>query len=128
MNEYVQNKVQTPGLVLAVAGGLSILAGLLNLAGGAWTVFTLMQYDMMTALTGAAQYLVLGLLTIGGGAFTAYAGMQLRDVGSAGIVYAGSIIAMLPCCSCCCIGLPAGIWAIMTMQDDQVKAAFDAEA
>jgi hypothetical protein len=35
-------------------------------------------------------------------------------------------MAMLPCCTglCCCLALPVGIWAIITMQDDQVKAAF----
>jgi hypothetical protein len=36
-------------------------------------------------------------------------------------------MAALPCCiglPCCCFGLPVGIWAIVSMQDDQVKAAF----
>jgi len=35
---------------------------------------------------------------------------------------------MLPCCvgACCLVGLPAGIWSIMTLMDEEVKAAFQA--
>ena len=58
---------------------------------------------------------------------TAFAGMKLRSLQSPGIVYAGSILAAIPCCAggCCCLGLPVGIWAIVVMQDEEVKAAFE---
>ena len=56
-----------------------------------------------------------------------FAATRLRSLRSPGLVYAGAIVASLPCCMgvpCCCIGLPVGIWVIMTMQDEQVKSAF----
>ncbi len=39
---------------------------------------------------------------------------------------AASVIGMIPCCtSCCClVGLPVGIWSLMTLMDNDVKAAF----
>lgn len=135
MNEYVQSKVGPPGIALAVVGMISIFLNLIfavltllssmntimGLLGGdadssAWTSFV--------ATTG--WQVMLYILSFGSSFFVAFAGMRLRNARSAGVVYLGSILAMIPCCFgyCCCIGLPVGIWAIVTMQDEQVKAAF----
>jgi ABC-type proline/glycine betaine transport system permease subunit len=37
-----------------------------------------------------------------------------------------AIVAMIPCCSSCCclIGLPMGIWALVVLNDANVKIAF----
>jgi hypothetical protein len=54
------------------------------------------------------------------------AGLRLKQTRSRGLVMAGSILAMIPCNSCCLIGLPIGIWAITTLGNADVKAAFAA--
>ena len=135
MNEYVQNKVTPPGTALAAFGGISIvlnllgaifqIVGAISVVGGllssdagtdAWVQFFIQQ-GWLTVSSTIAFFVSFVILM---------AGLRLRQARSPGLVYAGSIFAMLPCCSswCCCLGLPLGIWAIMTMQDDQVKAAF----
>lgn len=38
----------------------------------------------------------------------------------------GAICAIIPANSCCCIGLPLGIWALIVLMNPDVKAAFEA--
>lgn len=135
MNEYVQNKVNAPGLALAVFGGVCIL---LNLISGAFQLLSAITsiMSLVTSDVGMEAWvafgmsqgwtIVLALIAFASSFVVLFAGMRLRQARSPGLVYAGSIFAMLPCCvsGCCCLGLPLGIWAIVTMQDEQVKVAF----
>ena len=42
-----------------------------------------------------------------------------------GLAMAAAIISVIPCCSSCCIiGIPFGIWALIVLNDPQVKASF----
>lgn len=41
-----------------------------------------------------------------------------------GFALTASILAMLPCSICCIIGLPFGIWALVTMNKPEVKSHF----
>ena len=45
-----------------------------------------------------------------------------------GLALAGSILAMIPCGSCCCFTLPFGIWALVVLVNKDVKAGFQAVA
>lgn len=36
----------------------------------------------------------------------------------------GSVVSILPCNYCCCLSLPIGIWALITLMNPDVKAAF----
>ncbi len=132
MNEYVESKVGPPGIAMAILGACVILISLLM------TVLGLVQSllpllgaeDMVAALIASAVTLAMSMLwplaTMFGGVMVLLGGLRLRSARSSGLVYVGAIAAMVPCCSyyCCCFGIPLGIWAIMTMQDDQVQAAF----
>lgn len=41
------------------------------------------------------------------------------------LAMAAAIISVIPCCtSCCFIGIPFGIWALVVMMDPQVKSSF----
>ena len=45
------------------------------------------------------------------------------------LAYTGAILSMIPCVSgCCLLGLPFGIWAVMTLNKPEVKAGFAAAA
>lgn len=133
MNEYVQDKVNGPGLGLLVVGILGIL---LNLGYGGYNlvfglILPLTQGADFATLLGASVAVLIQalifLLSVVGSIIIAIAGTRMRAVRSPGLVYLGSILAIVGCCgsgACWCLGLPVGIWAIITMQDDQVKAAF----
>lgn len=135
MDEYVQEKVNGPGMALLVVGVLSILG---NIASGLYYGITigmvlvanldnLTPEMLMSYGTSGGLQAVQALIGIFVGGFIAFSGSKMRNAQSATLVYAGAVLAMLPCCvglPCCCIGLPVGVWVIMTMQDDQVKASF----
>ncbi len=49
----------------------------------------------------------------------------MRNGENYNLAMAASILAMIPVCSSCCIlGLPVGIWAIITLRKDEVKNNF----
>ena len=64
------------------------------------------------------------------GAFSAglgiVASLRLKSLRSFGLVTVAAIAAMLPCfSSCCCIGLPMGIWVVVIMNRSDVKPYFE---
>ena len=51
--------------------------------------------------------------------------LKMKKLESWGLVLAAAIVAMLPCLSCgCLVGLVAGIWSLVVLNDPSVKAAF----
>ena len=57
------------------------------------------------------------------------AGLKMKDLQSYGLCVAGAVLALLPCnCCCCWVGLPIGGWALATLMNAEVKAAFQAAA
>lgn len=128
MNEYVESKVGLPGLLLALFG---FLVGLLNLIWFGYTVVMLglalsQGADPAVVLVNSGTSLVLQVFAMMAGLLQIVAGLRLRSARSPMLVYAGALSAMLPCCSggCCCVGFAIGAWALVAVQDDQVKAAF----
>ncbi|HET6575208.1 MAG TPA: hypothetical protein VFG68_16495 [Fimbriiglobus sp.] len=65
---------------------------------------------------------VVGVLTIIGG-------VKMRSLRGRGLAMTGSILSMIPCTSgCCIVGLPVGIWALVALNNPDVKAAIAANA
>ena len=51
--------------------------------------------------------------------------LKMKRLQSWGLAMAAAILAMIPCLSpCCLLGLPFGIWALVVLNDPQVKSAF----
>ena len=55
-------------------------------------------------------------------------GLRMKQLRSYGLAMAGAICALIPCNSCCCLGFPAGLWAIIVLSNADVKAGFAAVA
>ncbi len=75
---------------------------------------------------GVLSYLFL-LVALAGGGFIIFGAMKMRQMRSWGLALAASIVAMIPYLSpsCgCCFGIPIGIWAIVVLCSQDVKAAF----
>lgn len=62
------------------------------------------------------------------GVFVIIAGLQMRKLKGHGLALAAAIKTVTPCLSCCCYGLPIGIWALVVLLNAEVRAAFRAEA
>ena len=135
MNEYVESKVGPPGIALMVFGGVCILFSLLSTVG---QLIGAMTNLMLIADAGFDPELVISFMSSTGigiistmmamlwAIFIIVGGNKLRNAQSPALVYAACFFMSVPCCTswCCCFGLPLAGWAIMTMQDEQVAAAF----
>ena len=57
--------------------------------------------------------------------FVAFGAFQMKSASNYGLAVTAAIIAVIPCFSSCyMIGIPFGIWALIFLNDQEVKAAF----
>lgn len=129
----VADQVNGPGIGLIVTGVLNVLLGIVR-AAFSITGFGIgainsggQNAEMEKMLMGAmgTAGLVLGGVCVLCGAVTLLAGVKLRKLQSYGLCMTGTILAMIPCTSACCLlGLPIGIWALVVMSKPEVKSQF----
>jgi uncharacterized membrane protein len=117
-------------MVVAGLGGAYALFGVLmaalGIGGEAMSMFgdaDMPEFVEMMMSTGFR--VISGLVVFIFNAFVFFAAMQMKQLHSWPLALAGSIIAMTPCISLCCIiGLPIGIWALVVLFKPEVKEAF----
>jgi hypothetical protein len=128
-----QQKVQGPAIALLVVAGLGgvgqVVGLLMNLLGATANLAGLPRGgapgEELVGLLGGGLGVVLNVIGIAIAVLIALGGMRMMSLRSYGLALAASIIAMVPCLSpCCCLGLPAGIWALVVLNDANVKASF----
>ncbi|MCW8133062.1 MAG: hypothetical protein KIS92_22125 [Planctomycetota bacterium] len=123
-----QERVQAPGIGLMVVAGIGMLMQFLsvalNLLGIGVGSMAGGEQAFANLLSGAVG-LVFNFIAICI-AFVIFMGARkMMSLENYGLAMAGAIVAMIPCISpCCLIGLPVGIWALVTLMDPDVKAAF----
>jgi hypothetical protein len=119
-------RVSAPAIGLMVAGGLSAAFTVLwMLIFGIAGVAAFADKQTADALPGVGVMMGFGVIKLALDALTIYAGWQMRLLRGWGLSMAGAISAMLPCSVCCLLGLPMGIWALIVLIDNDVKAAFN---
>ncbi len=136
-----EQKVNLPGIALMVYGLLGVLGALSAMASQAVQAIPAAAMALVEQSSQVELFFLVGsdvfslLWTMSGAAVSvviALAGFRLRQLSSPGLVYLGTILAMVPLCSgftpfipvpCCCLGLFVGMWVLVTLQDEDVKAA-----
>jgi hypothetical protein len=132
MNE-VQQKVQIPSIVLMATAGVSILIQCIS---SIWNLIALIS-GSAAAFAGGADSpawmstamgwpnVILGLLSLAVGGVIIFGGWKMKELKMYGLAMTASILALIPCISpCCCLTLPAGIWSLVVLMNQDVKAAF----
>lgn len=123
--------VNVPSILLAVMGALGVLFALYGVVGGGGGIPpqllddpNIAQYrGVITAAMGASRGLNVMALLLDG--LLIFGALQMRQLKSYPLAMASAIVAMLPCAGCCClVGLPVGIWALVTINKPEIKAAF----
>jgi len=124
-----RERLAGPAVALMVAGGLSVAYALLDagfriaVGAGAFAFGPPGPGgggggpEIMIGAVGEVLGLVLASIII-------YGALEMKRVRNYGMAMAAAIIAMLPCHGCCIVGLPFGIWALVVLNDADVKAAF----
>jgi ABC-type proline/glycine betaine transport system permease subunit len=116
-------------VVAGIAAAFSLLGlmmAVLGMGGDSMTMFG--DADMpefVEMMMGTGFRIVSGLVVLAFNAFVFFAAMQMKQLQSWPLALSGSIIAMTPCISLCCIiGIPIGIWALVVLFKPEVKEAF----
>ncbi|QEG22012.1 hypothetical protein [Mariniblastus fucicola] len=68
------------------------------------------------------QYVGFG--AIAGNAMVLFGGISLIQMRREGVCTIGAVLACVPCCTGTFISIPFGIWALISLNDRQVKRAF----
>lgn len=145
-----QEKVKLPARLLLAAAIVMILFGLLNiglvLSGQDFTVQFLefmeqqqppgkARDDMAKEVEKARtrdktpEYIQNAIFSTFGmtlDIFILIGAIRMRSLRGRTLAMVGAICAIIPFNSCCCIGMPVGIWALMVLSQPDVKAAFEA--
>jgi hypothetical protein len=80
--------------------------------------------EWMEYLTGPAG-MALNLIGILVNALIIWAGVRMMSLRNYGVCMAAAILAVVPCTApCCCLGIAAGIWALVVLSRSEVKQAF----
>lgn len=143
----VVSKVNGPAIGLLVTGILNVLLSLyIGFTGLVfWTQgpqimqqnpgFDQMQRDMEAQGVDPAQamktleamgplWIVFAVVVLIVGVIIILGALKMKKLQSHGLAMTASILAMVPCLSACCPGLPIGIWALIVLNNPEVKAAF----
>lgn len=124
--------VNVPSILLMVVGAIGVVMGLVGLVGGGQQIPPellndpeLAQYrDLIETLSGSGG-VVLNIIPLALSVVVFLGGLKMRQLQSWGLAMGGSIVAIIPCIgSCCCIGIPVGIWALVVLNKPEVKNAF----
>lgn len=107
------------GLIVQVLG---MIANLFSIAAGGMGHN---GQDAFPAMFGGGINVAFGAFGLVMGALILIGAMKMKNLESYSFAMSSAIIAMIPCISpCCLLGLPFGIWAIVVLNDNSVKAAF----
>lgn len=128
--EFVASRVAGPAIALIVTGALGLAVQVIVLPFNLWQLGggpgarppmeMPFVFNPAVSVASGALSIVVGIVVILGA-------LKMKNLENYGFAMAASIIAMIPCISpCCFLGLPFGIWALVVLSDEQVKAAFRA--
>ncbi len=118
--------VSVPAIILIVLGILGLVYAVFNVivVVSGMNVGGPFGGPPKNAAEQAGRYVGMILPVIWGLVVT-LGGFKMKSLSGRVSAMVGVIFAMLPCSPCCLIGLPIGIWALVVMNREDVKRAFD---
>lgn len=126
----MENKTQAPAIALMIAAGLSSLLDLLSLAFNVLGVGlgTVLGSDLpdASALMGGTFGALMAVAGLAIQAFIIYGAIQMKNLENYNLALAAAIVACVPCFTCCCFNVPAGIWALVVLLSGDTKTLFQA--
>jgi predicted PurR-regulated permease PerM len=127
--------VNIPSILLMAAAAISILYYLFTLVssgGGSEAQIAKLMNDpnfppalktFAASSNASSKFIsVIGLLVQG---VVVFGALKMRNLQSYNLAMAATIISIIPCCGCCCIGIPVGIFSLVVLLKPEVKAAFE---
>lgn len=128
---HARDRVAAPAIALMVTAGVGLLFALVQIVA---TVAGFSSYGNLSeqmpglapyeGVMTALNYVNCAVLILLSG-FLFWAALKMKRLESHTMAMAAAVVALLPCTSpCCVLGLPFGIWAMVVLMDERVKAGF----
>lgn len=123
----MESRIKPPAIALIVAASISFL---LNLA---WLGVRVFGVSLVTLFGGVPSVtdvvtgtygLLMSAISLGANGFVVYAALKMMNFEKHNIAVAGAVVAIIPCLQCCCLNVPAGIWALVILLLPDTKTAF----
>ena len=125
--DAAKEAVKGPALSLVIFSIIGLLCGLLGLLMnfGVVGMGAMESYGGAGVMAQGALGVIQSLIGLGISVFIYMAAKKMERLENFNWAMAGSILAMLPCFSpCCVLGLPVGIWSLVVLNKPEVKGAF----
>jgi hypothetical protein len=130
-----EQMVGGPAIALMVTAGLGIAFGLFNLLGS----LLYSGHEQLPSMPGLDPDMIrmiqrvaygpiaigVKVIFIGMSVLILLGAIRMQKLSSYGLAMTAAVIALVPCFfSCCGLGIPFGIWALMVLSKPEVKSQF----
>jgi len=125
-----QSQVSAPAVALMITAILGIFLQAIGLLARVVGIPFMMaqqnaQLPAFFSILSGTIGVVLSAMNILIGLLVFFAALKMKKLESYTLAMTGSVLAMIPCLSpCCLLGLPFGIWALVVLNKPEVKDAF----
>jgi uncharacterized membrane protein len=134
-NAGARQQVNLPAILLMVTGGIGIAFALLgfvqSLTGSNAAQLEQIMNDPNVpdqlksfASVAAGGGIISNILGLAINGFIIFGALKMKNLESRGLALGASIVALIPCLTCYCIGIPVGIWSLVVLNKPEVKSAF----
>lgn len=131
LRTYALDRVSTPATLLIVTGSLGLV---LQVLGAVVNVIQMVGLGAVQPGAGGGMEMLLlsggfgvvsSLIGIAISTIVILGGLKMKRLESHTWAMTSAIVALIPCISpCCLLGLPFGVWALVVLNDPQVRMAF----
>jgi hypothetical protein len=134
-----KDALNIPSVLLIVSGGLGVLSSLARMVMGAGDISKnpafaqlardpamAQQAEQIAKVMAGPVNILVNLFVVALSAFVIFGALKMRTLQGHGIAMGAAIVSLIPCSGCCCLGIPVGIWALMTLSKPEVKSQFQA--
>ncbi len=126
----MQQRVLGPAIGLILTGVLGAVLTLVQLFllpaefAGEFSSYRASWEDRLGSSVVFALIGLYSLFDIGVCVFLVWAGVQMKAMQRWTASLVACIVALVPCVGFCCTGIPIGIWGLIVLNSEPVKAAF----
>jgi hypothetical protein len=124
--------VRAPAIALITVASIALVFGILGLLGdvvliasGAIAELEARNEGPISKETTVAVRMIWGILLLVASSFVLFGAIAMKNLKRHGIAKAAAIVAMVPLVGpCCLLGIPFGVWALITLEKPAVRKAF----
>jgi hypothetical protein len=112
-------------LVALIVGTLGLIADVFLIVSGMVEKLEAMNDGPTSEYTDIAIRVIWGIILLVASSFVLYGALQMKRLKNYRVAVAASIVAMIPLVGpCCLLGIPFGIWAVITLAKPGVRQSF----